>query len=276
MKNTTRYCFQYSKHLRYSLGVRFIAIIPAKGTSTAIESKNLQKLGDASLLDWSLKFAIEQQALTRIIVSTESESIIISSLLLKDSIARFQVADVNSLIEVNERLFIHKRDAIQASSIAKTTDLLVEVFRNNSFLDEDIVVTLQPTTPFRSNEEFGEMIGVFKQSLAPHSLFTAVTFDSPHPGKAIILDPLGKIDISRTRLDNLDTPRQELETFFVSDGHYYFTRVSQIRDEGKLISKDSKVWIRYPRYQVNIDNIADLDFARFIFEAKRHELPWTP
>jgi CMP-N-acetylneuraminic acid synthetase len=254
----------------------FIALIPAKGTSTAINKKNLQKIGDNSLLDWSLKFAVEQQSLSKIIVSTECASIVQNCSILQEGIKDFQEATLDELIPVTRRLFVHKRHPVQASSIAKTTDLLEGIFRNSSFSDNDVIVTLQPTTPFRSKTEYDEIVDFVSSQESLESLFTAVVFDSPHPDKAILLDSSGGIDLLRTQLSNLDKPRQELDSYFVSDGHYYFTRVSQIRRVRKLITESSRVWVRNPRYQVNIDTMNDLDFARYIFETRREELNWFP
>lgn len=242
----------------------------------AIKRKNLQFLGGFSLLDWSLKFAIEQELLSKIIVSTESNEVVGASSILNSSLADFDKTSANSLVEVNPRILIHKRDIVQAKASAKTSDLLASMCRSFSFADEDIVVLLQPTTPFRSKDEFEALSKSFLERDVIDSLFTAVEFDSPHPGKALLLDSRGNIDSLRTNLANLDRPRQELEEYFVSDGHYYFTKVKQIREVGKLITKDSKVWIREPRYQVNIDNRADLDFARFIFQERKSELSWYP
>lgn len=256
--------------------MRFIGFVPAKGTSMAIKEKNLQFIGGFSLLDWSLKFAIEQELLSTLIVSTESSALVEGNSRLKSSLKDFNKACANSLVGVDSRIHIHKRDNAQASASAKTSDLLVDICKNSSFADEDIIVTLQPTTPFRSKEEFVAMSESFSRRDSINSLFTAVEFDSPNPGKAILLDSSGNIDSSRTILNNLDRPRQELDKYLVSDGHYYFTKVSQIRSAGKLIVGDSRVWIRYPRYQVNIDNISDLDFARFIFQTKKDELHWIP
>jgi CMP-N-acetylneuraminic acid synthetase len=251
--------------------MNLIALIPAKGTSTAIRNKNLQKIGDYSLLDWSLKFAIEQQELSKIIVSTESATLVGQCSILREVFKDFQKAKDNELVPVGNRVFVHKRPSDQASSKAKTSDLLVGIFGNSSFSGNDVIVTLQPTTPFRAKAEFYEIVDFFSTQDSSDSLFTAVVFDSPHPDKAF-----GEIDLSRTQISNLDKPRQELDTYFVSDGHYYFTRISQIRRAGKLITGTSKVWVRSPRYQVNIDTMTDLDFARYIYETRRAELNWIP
>jgi CMP-N,N'-diacetyllegionaminic acid synthase len=55
--------------------VNVVAIIPARAGQQSIPYKNLQKLGDKTLLQWAIEVAFEAQSIDAVIVSTEDERV---------------------------------------------------------------------------------------------------------------------------------------------------------------------------------------------------------
>lgn len=55
--------------------VNVVAIVPARGGQQSIPYKNLQKLGDKTLLEWAIEVAMAAEKVDAVIVSTEDEKI---------------------------------------------------------------------------------------------------------------------------------------------------------------------------------------------------------
>lgn len=106
-----------------------LGVIPARGGSKRLPGKNLRMLGGKTLLQWAIESAQAVQQLDALVVSTEDSQIIIEA----------QRLDVTVL----KRPF----------DLAADTTPMLEVLRHVASLypHTDILVVLQPTTPFRTS-----------------------------------------------------------------------------------------------------------------------------
>ena len=191
--------------------MRIVGLVPARGGSKGIPRKNLKLVGGNSLL--SIK--IEQAKLSQcneIWVSTEDPEIA--------SIAK---QDGANIIE---------RPMALAEDDTSTDDMLIHAAETLKLDSSDCIVLLQPTSPFRSKEDFDSLRLLIEGA---DSVISAKLFDSPHPEKRIKSDRRGFLIETETNTGRLSTPRQKLEEFLVFDGAFYLTKCSVVFNETKLI-----------------------------------------
>ena len=109
-----------------------VALIPARSGSKGVHNKNLRLLQNKSLLEWSIGAAIESQAISRIVVSTNS--------------ADYAQAAKHAGAEVP---FLRPESISQD----KSTDFEFVKHALDFFSSEgeipDLIIHLRPTTPFR-------------------------------------------------------------------------------------------------------------------------------
>jgi len=114
----------------YSL--KTLAVIPARGGSKRLPSKNVRSFLGAPLIAWSIRFAKAYGRFDSIVVSTDSEEIAAAS--------RTEGVEVPYL-----------RPPALATDTAASTDVVLDVLARERRLkkDYDLVALLQPTSPVR-------------------------------------------------------------------------------------------------------------------------------
>lgn len=115
-----------------------LGLIPARGGSKGVPNKNIKMINGKPLIVWTIERAKQSRLLDKIIVSTESEAIA--------KIARENGAKVL------------KRPEYLATDTASTQDVMVHALQN---YPADILVLLQPTSPYRSEGLIDECICEF-------------------------------------------------------------------------------------------------------------------
>ena len=111
----------------------FVGIIPAKLESLRIERKNIKVLGDLPLLIYTLRAALRSPALDRVVVSTDSE--LVEELALRHAEGRLEVL---------------RRAPDLAEEGTTVEAVLLDAADRLELGDDDGVVTLLPTSPFRT------------------------------------------------------------------------------------------------------------------------------
>jgi CMP-N,N'-diacetyllegionaminic acid synthase len=112
---------------------KIIALIPARGGSKSISYKNLQLLGNKSLLSWPIETALDISEIDHIYVSTDDKNI-------ADEAKKFSV-------EIHDR----------PDNLASDTALVVDTIRHLKAelsakkIGADIMVLLEATCPFRES-----------------------------------------------------------------------------------------------------------------------------
>jgi len=130
-----------------------LAIVPARGGSRAIPLKNIKPLAGRPLMAYTLLCANECRSTLRVVVSTDHDGIA--------SVARDYRAEV--VIRPPEL----------ASDTAPTEGALLHVLdtlKQNEGYEPELVLTLEPTSPFRSPALIDRCVALFKDSDADSAL----------------------------------------------------------------------------------------------------------
>jgi CMP-N-acetylneuraminic acid synthetase len=251
------------------------AFIPAKGNSESVQEKNLQKIGDFTLVEWSLGFALESKKFTKIVLSTESPKVIGNTYQVSHAVQQFEKLSVGHSIELQDGIVIHKRQMKDASKLSKTLDTVNDFLESFEMDPKASITLLQPTSPFRTMEEITEILDLMSGGAAT-SIASAKIFDSPHPQKSFEVDENLKIRSSEETISRLSTPRQSLKKYFVADGAYYTNLILQLKRDSGFVHNGTYVYRREGSKTINIDNHEDLLFAQFLFEKQRTSMSWIP
>ena len=246
-------------------------VIPAKGTSLAIKEKNLQKISGQSLLGISMKYAESLPNILNIVISTDSQNVV-DEICRSIGIDNVVMEDIHpdAVKKLTSNFSLHRRLEQHSTSDSKTAEFLPSILKQISASSEDFLLLLQPTSPFRSPEDFDSLRLLIEGA---DSVISAKLFDSPHPEKRIKSDRSGFLIETETNTGRLSTPRQKLEEFLVFDGAFYLTKCSVVFNETKLIGNRTRLYIRSGLGTINIDNEIDLEIARALAESGRIVLP---
>jgi len=137
---------------------RRIAIIPARGGSKGIPKKNLESINGVSLVRRSAMNAAFANV-DVVIVSTDSEQI---------------ASEVNMISKV----LVHDRSLQNSSDTATTEQVISEVLETfeSEIHETDVIILLQPTSPFTSREIISECISNAQPGFSSFTLLQVIQF----------------------------------------------------------------------------------------------------
>ena len=218
--------------------MRVLGLIPARGGSIGIPSKNIKLLNGLPLIAYSIMQAKQAERIDRVIVSTDDYEI--------KSVAENYGAEVPFL-----------RPAELATSSASSLDVILHALNWLQEHDElyDVVCLLQPTSPYRPNGIIDLAIEEFQVSGVDSLVSLRKVPDHYNPFWTFIKDESGQF--KTTISGNLIPRRQELPLAYHRDGAIYLLSVDQMLKEGTLLGERiGGVEIPSPEL-INIDTYQD-------------------
>ena len=225
-------------------------VIPARGGSKGLPGKNLRRLGALSLIGHAVASAREARRLTRFIVSTDSPEIAEE--------ARRHGAEVPFL-----------RPAELASDQAGMLGVLQHAVRwleSSGGPRPDVVVTLQPTSPFRAGREIDQTIEKVSETGADSA--QTLSEASYHPffmktlerdDRTVALFPDGHKFVRR----------QDAPPVYQPSGAVYVTRYPTLMEQGHILGEDNRGVVMGFEASVNVDTEWDFLLAELILREGR-------
>ena len=171
------------------------AFIPARGGSSRLKDKNYLEFKGKVLFEWSIAAAERSKFVDKLIFSSDSEKYIKHT----------------KKLNYKKEIIIDKISSINASSKNKIYDYLkTDFIQNNKYLsDEDYIVMLLPTQPFRSVSEIDNVI---KYGLELNqNIFTCREYDFPISFAFTLSDNLIKTQLLKTHRYKLATPEVKIK-----------------------------------------------------------------
>ncbi|HSV87890.1 MAG TPA: acylneuraminate cytidylyltransferase family protein [Bacteroidales bacterium] len=128
------------------INYRTLVVIPARGGSKGISGKNIKLLGGKPLINYTLEAARDVFSKDQILVSTDSE-------------------EIKSCVEKTGLKVPFLRPAELAGDTAGTYEVLLHAidFSTRTGLEPEVLVLLQPTTPFRTATHIREALELFDE-----------------------------------------------------------------------------------------------------------------
>lgn len=220
-----------------------LGIIPARGGSKGIPRKNITRLAGRPLLAYTADAARASTRLTRIIISTDDDEIA--------SVARHHGVEVPFL-----------RPAHLAGDETPMLDVLIDLVAS---LDQreryrpDVLVLLQPTSPFRRASHIDAAVDLLTSSGAD-SVVSVVPV--PHQFTPASLMRLEGERLVRWTDGPAATRRQEKPLLFARNGPAVLAVRTRIVTEGRaLYGPDTRGLVMAREESFDIDDAFDLEVA---------------
>jgi CMP-N-acetylneuraminic acid synthetase len=229
-------------------GAFALGVIPARGGSKGLPGKNLKRLGALSLIGHAVASAREARRLSRVIVSTDSEAIAEE--------ARRHGAEVPFV-----------RPAALASDEAGMVPVLQHAVRwlESTGTRPDLVVTLQPTSPFRVGAEIDATIDKVVATGADSA--QTLVEASYHPFFMKTLE--GDRTVALFADGKKYVRRQDAPAVYQPSGAVYVTRYATLMEEGQVLGHDNRGLVMSFEASVNIDTEWDFLLAELLLRQGR-------
>lgn len=227
-----------------------IAIIPARGGSKGLSQKNILPLGGKPLVAHTIEAARAAHSIQRVVVSTESPEIA--------QIARRYGAEVPFL-----RPPELARDDTPTLPVMQHVVAQIEAAQQ---LRLEVIVLLQPTSPFRRAEDIDCAVAMLEQTSADSVVSLCAV--EHHPAW------MKRIDDGRVQpfLENAPeyTRRQDLPPVYRLNGAIYVTRRRVLLEENRILGPDTRALIMDRESSLDIDTPLDLKLAELIIQERHH------
>jgi len=221
---------------------KYLILIPARGGSKGIPSKNIKKISGIPLIGYSICAAILSKIPSSKIVLTSDDITII------DYCGKFKEIKIPFI-----------RPAKISGDNSKTTDAIVHAidwFEENSDVKYESIILIQPTCPFRTYKQIQEAVKLYEQS-AEHSLISVNEVET-HPCEYII----PQNNYFKYVMNPPESPgRQNFQPVFFINGAIYITKVEWFRATNLLFNNHSTLYYMDRIYSVDIDTVEDLRYA---------------
>jgi N-acylneuraminate cytidylyltransferase len=205
-----------------------ISFIPARSGSKSIPDKNIKLLGNRPLIAYTIETSLKCGF--RTIVSTDSEEYA--------KIAREYGAEV----------------LMRPPELAEDDTSMYQVLKSEiPKIDPipEIVVLLQPTSPFRKTIHIKNMLSFF---LANSEYDSAISVEKVpekfNPAQVLIQTPLGSRMANGAPISNRKTRRQEFPNAFVPTGEIYIFKTSNL-EKGNFYGENTMLYEKEPATNIN-------------------------
>lgn len=228
-------------------------VIPARGGSKGLPGKNLRILGPLSLIGHAIASCREASRLSRFVVSTDSAEIAAE--------ARRHGAEVPFL-----------RPAALASDEAGMVPVLQHAVRwleSSGGTRPDLVVTLQPTSPFRTGADIDRTVAKLLETGSDSA--QTVTEASYHPFFMKTLD--GDRTVPLFADGHKFVRRQDAPAVYQPSGAVYVTRCAVLMEQGRVLGDDNRAIVMGFESSVNIDTEWDFLLAELLLARGRAPVP---
>ncbi|MFK8060270.1 MAG: acylneuraminate cytidylyltransferase family protein [Polaribacter sp.] len=227
--------------------MEILYLIPARGGSKGLPGKNIKKLGGKALINHAIDFARNFTSDNNICLSTDSSEIIECAL------------DNNYKIP-----FI--RPSILSTDTASSNEVVLHAINYYQSLGKsfDLLVLLQPTTPFRKKEDLKNMLNQWDENL---DLMVSVKEPHDSPYFSLFEENSDKYLEKSKKSDY--TRRQDTPKVYAFNGSLYLYNIESLKN--KPVSKFKKIKkyvMKDPLYSIDIDNHFDWLVAETVINNK--------
>jgi CMP-N-acetylneuraminic acid synthetase len=234
--------------------VRSLGVICARGASKRLPRKNVRPLNGIPLVAYCCAAARESR-IDRLIVSTEDA----------------EIAEICAAWGVSAP-FVRPQEL--ASDYASSPDIVghaLDWMERNEGARFDVLVLLQPTTPFVLTEHIDACLDVLERSDTACCFTARAVADPPQwmfvqDGEGAARPLLGKV------IEGDQEHSQHLAASYIPNGAAYAVRADAMRTQGRIICDPARLVIVEPERSVDVDDELDWVYA----EAVARKFGFTP
>lgn len=218
--------------------INVLGLVPARGGSKGIHRKNMVDLGGKPLLAWTIDAALHS-TLDGVVLSTDDP----------------EIADLGRSLGLSVPFL---RPPELATDAALSIDVVLHALDCLASVP-DVVVLLQPTTPFRTSDDINGSIRLLDDPDV-QSVISVSPVGGHHPSRMKFVENGWLVDPPFAE-EIEGQPRQTLRPCFIKNGAIYASRVELLRSR-RFQGERSRAWRMPAERSVNIDGPLDLLLAR--------------
>ena len=227
-----------------------IAIIPARAGSKGLRGKNTSLIDGKSLVQLAIETALSIPEITRVVVTSDDVSV--------QKIA----SDLGAEIVVRPAELAQDNSAIESAILHALAEL------NLDPTSTDVLTVIQPTSPLRDTQLLATSLSNFIKNGSQGSVFGVVEVEH-HPAKMLIVN--GEFVVPFTKVQDLSTPRQQLDHVVRQSGSIYITNLQEFLKLETLFIPPVR-WVQVESLEaIDIDTYEDLDKARHTASKQKSE-----
>ncbi|MCK5504356.1 MAG: acylneuraminate cytidylyltransferase family protein [Thermodesulfovibrionia bacterium] len=229
--------------------LNIVGVITARGGSKRVPLKNIKPVNGKPLITYMINAALGSKYLRRVIVSTDHEGI--------------KQVSLDSGAEVP---FTRPEKLAEDVPSEMVTQHAVEFIENEESRKIDIVVTMQPTTPFCISEDIDACIELVAEKGFDSAFAASVVRERPEwmfIMKKGIAQPLTGGVMQGER-----GVYQTLDTLYIPNGAAYATKRDSLFKENAVITRHSSLHVMPDERSVDIDEPIDMLYAEFLSKQK--------
>ena len=220
-----------------------LGLIPARAGSKRLPGKNLRSLGGRPLVQWAIDAACGAASLDRVAVSSDDEAVLDLAAKVHPSLAL-------------------RRPAELATDNSLALDFVRHALATlDSRGDVEIVVIIQPTSPFTEPDDIDEVVALLRRTRASSAASVVQIAHDLHPWKFKVFEG------DRLRPFVADerggTAAHELPAVFVRNGSVYASTRTAI-DSNTIVTDDCAGYIMPRQRSIDINDEIDLMLAELI------------
>lgn len=228
--------------------LNIVGIIPARGGSVRIPLKNIKLLAGKPLISYIISAALQSKYLRRVIVSTDHPEIKKISL------------------QYGAEVPYGRPQSISGSKLSSVSVIkyVVQLIEKEERKKVDIVVILQPTSPFCQSKDIDKCIELLLKKQVALSAFSAVEVrERPEWIYKVKKGSKGELYIPR-KLQRGRVAYQQRGKLFYPNGAVYATKRQALFQENVIISNNTLIYVMPREKSIDIDEEIDFKFAEFL------------
>lgn len=222
--------------------MRILYLIPARKGSKGLPGKNTKLLGDKPLIEYSIEFALNNLKIDdELCISTNDEAVI--------AIVKSKGISIP---------FIRPEEL--ANDNASSYDVIIHAINHYEKLNQnfDAVLLLQPTSPFRIQDDFTHLIKKYDDGI---DMVVSVKLTKENP-YFTLFEENGEGFLNKSKIGNFER-RQDCPEVYAFNGSMYLINIKSIKKSRLTDLKRIKKIIMPDERSVDIDTLADWTLAEF-------------
>lgn len=224
-------------------GRKVLALIPAREGSKGVAGKNIKNLAGKPLINYTIEAALKSTYLDKVIVSTDGGDIAKTAISCGAEVPFMRPAEFSGDSSSSIDVVLH------AISLCP---------------GYEIIVLLQPTSPFRSKIDIDNCLNLFKKKSAVSCV--SVELVKKHPAWCYQIHD----DLMIPIVDSGGfTQRQQFEDIYSLNGAVYVLDVEWVKEHKKIIAEDTVANIMPAARSIDIDTEYDFYLANLLAEDKQ-------
>ena len=224
-----------------------LGIIPARGGSKSIPKKNIRSLAGKPLIAYTIEIAQNCKMLDRTVVSTDD----------------VEIAEVAKKYGGDAPFIRPKALSLDETPMVPVLQHAVSFIEQNEGVDVDVVVLLDPTSPFRRVEYIEACIQKIERENADSVVTVCEVEHNPY---FVMMELDDDKLVPLIKSDKVITRRQDAPNVYRLNASVYAIKRDILMNEKTIITDNTMAVIMPHELSAHIDHEIDFEFAEYLMK----------